>query len=120
MPLELQVKLLRVLESGHVHRASAATGRSRSTCASSPRRTAISSSRRPRARFRDDLLYRLKVFPISLPPLRERAGDLALLVEHFLAELNRAERGRGRPKTLAPEAFELLRALTTGRATCAS
>ena len=72
---------------------------------------------RATGKLREDLLYRLNVFPIALPPLRERAGDIELLAEHFLAELNAAE---GTRKRLARGALERLRSVTTGRATCAS
>ncbi len=90
MPMELQVKLLRVLETGafvrvgsdaviHVDvRIVAATNR--------PPAEAVSSGR-----LREDLYYRLNVFPIDLPPLRDRLEDVALLAEHFLAGLNERE-----------------------------
>jgi Nif-specific regulatory protein len=55
-------------------------------------------------RFRSDLYYRLNIFPIPLPPLRERKEDIPPLVEHFLARLNE-ERG-GRPRRLSPIAFD--------------
>ncbi len=58
--------------------------------------------------FREDLYYRLDVIPIKLPPLRERAGDIPLLVQHFLEQLSR-ESGKPLP-TLTPEAMRLLQA----------
>jgi transcriptional regulator with PAS, ATPase and Fis domain len=58
--------------------------------------------------FRDDLYYRLAVFPIPVPPLRSRPGDLPLLAEHFLALHGRRE-GKRRTK-LCPEAVALLQA----------
>ena len=104
MPFELQVKLLRVLESNSFSRV----GGDRPIkvdvriVAASNRNLELAVSE---GKFRTDLLYRLKVFPIHLPPMRERAGDLELLTAHFLAEMNRAEASN---KRLAPEALELL------------
>jgi DNA-binding NtrC family response regulator len=59
-------------------------------------------------RFRDDLLYRVDVFRIPLPPLRERPGDVPLLVQHFLGAVGRA-RGNGAP-TCSPLALRMLEA----------
>jgi DNA-binding NtrC family response regulator len=59
-------------------------------------------------RFREDLFYRLHVFPIAVPPLRERAEDVPELARHFVARFA-AEEGK-RIRTLAPEAVAALRA----------
>ncbi len=59
-------------------------------------------------RFREDLYYRLRVVTVAVPPLRERAEDVPLLVEHFLAEFNR--RHGVRLEGLAPEATARLQA----------
>jgi DNA-binding NtrC family response regulator len=87
MPVELQVKLLRVLESRTFTRVGGTetlTLDARILAASNlDVRGAVASGR-----LREDLYYRLDVFPIHVPPLRERRDDVALLAEHFLGELN--------------------------------
>ena len=105
MPLELQVKLLRVLETGRFTRVGgeqelpvdvrviAATNRD-------PHQAVLDQ------KLREDLLYRLRVFPIILPPLRDRVGDMDLLAEACLAELNKDE---GTHKRLGRAALERLR-----------
>jgi len=100
MPLELQVKLLRVLETGTFARVG-----STQTLEADVR--VIAASNRPpetavaAGKLREDLFYRLNVFPISLPPLRDRADDIGLLAEHFLTEVCSTE---GVVKRLAREA----------------
>jgi DNA-binding NtrC family response regulator len=88
MPPELQVKLLRVLETSKVTRVG---GNDPITV---DVRVVAASNRRPedavaKGKLREDLLYRLNVFPIHLPPLRDRREDVDLLAEHFLAQLNK-------------------------------
>ena len=106
MPLDLQVKLLRVLESGTFMRVG-------STQALDTDVRIIAATNRPpeqavRAnKLREDLLYRLNVFPIHLPPLRDRKQDISLIAEHFLDEISRRE---GVVKRYDPHALERLSA----------
>jgi DNA-binding NtrC family response regulator len=88
MPLELQTKLLRVLESGRMVRVGgteeiAVDVRVLTATNHAPER--VSRDRR----LREDLYYRLAVFVVRLPPLRERADDIPLLAQVFLDRLNR-------------------------------
>ncbi|HEY6514215.1 MAG TPA: sigma-54 dependent transcriptional regulator [Burkholderiaceae bacterium] len=104
MPLELQVKLLRVLENGTFSRVG-------STQVQEADVRVIAASNRPpemamtAGKLREDLFYRLNVFPITLPPLRERAEDIGLLAQHFLDEVCAAE---GVAKKLSREAVAKL------------
>jgi len=106
MPLELQVKLLRVLETGTFMRVG-------STVLQDTDVRVIAATNRPaeqavaNGRLREDLYYRLNVFPIALPPLRERIEDVALLAEHFLGGVGEKE---GRAKRFSPAALERLAA----------
>jgi two-component system nitrogen regulation response regulator NtrX len=60
-----------------------------------------------RGQFREDLYYRINVIPIAVPALKERAEDISLLIEYFLAEF--ARENDSRPKIMTPEAVEVLR-----------
>lgn len=90
MPLELQVKLLRVLEESKFRRVGG------NEEISIDARIIAASNRDPAkaiadSRLREDLFYRLNVFPIDVPPLRERLEDLPLFAYFFLEKLNEAE-----------------------------
>ncbi len=87
MPLDMQTRLLRVLETRKFYRVGA------STEFTSDVRVIAATNRCPlqavkNGRLREDLLYRLAVFPVALPPLRNRGDDVELLADHFLSELN--------------------------------
>ncbi len=100
MPLDMQTRLLRVLESRKFYRVGA------SIEFSSDVRVIASTNRCPlqavqNGQLREDLLYRLAVFPIDMPPLRSRGGDVELLAEHFLTELNVQSRTQKRLSAMA-------------------
>jgi DNA-binding NtrC family response regulator len=104
MPLELQVKLLRVLETGRFMRVGSTQSQEADV------RVIAATNRLPleavsAGKLREDLLYRLNVFPIDLPPLRDRLADVPLLAEHFLAGIIAQE---GKKKRFAPAAVERL------------
>lgn len=83
LPPSLQSKLLRALQEHTVQRLGARTARKidfRLICATNENLEEVVRQ----GRFREDLYYRINVVPIFVPPLRERAGDLPLLVDHFL------------------------------------
>jgi len=106
MPMELQVKLLRVLETGRYMRVGSTQSQEADV------RVIAATNRAPRqavaeGRLREDLLYRLNVFPVELPPLRDRLGDVGLLAEHFLAAIGEQE---GRSKRFSPSALQRLAA----------
>lgn len=83
LPLDAQVSLLRLLQNGEVTRVGGKRGRTVSVRVIAATNKNLEEAVRDRS-FREDLYYRLNVFPISLPPLRERRGDVTLLARHFL------------------------------------
>jgi transcriptional regulator with GAF, ATPase, and Fis domain len=88
LPLGLQVKLLRVLQDGEFERlGNAKTIRVNVRVLAATNRDLAGAVRR--GRFRADLYYRLAVYPIHVPPLRERQADISLLARAFLMEANR-------------------------------
>ncbi len=107
LPLDKQVKLLRALQTKTVVRV----GESR------PRPVdvrVVAATNRPLRRqiaagaFREDLFYRVAILVLTVPPLRDRAGDVGLLVDHFLAELNKRRTAAAVPKALSVRARKSL------------
>jgi DNA-binding NtrC family response regulator len=106
MPIELQVKLLRVLESGLFMRVG--TNREIETDV----RVIAATNRNPMeavadGKLRADLYHRLNVFPLDLPPLRERGKDVELIAQDFLEQLNAQHHGK---KSFSPEVLSSLSA----------
>jgi transcriptional regulator with GAF, ATPase, and Fis domain len=106
IPLELQTKLLRVLQEGEFERVGEGATRHVSV------RVLAATNRDLRAevaagRFRLDLFYRLSVFPIQVPPLRERREDIAALATQFLRAASQ-RLGRGVPKVPQREMAKLV------------
>ena len=107
LPLDMQVKLLRVLQEGEVDPVGA------KRAVKVDVRIVSATNRDPAQQvkegaFREDLFYRLNVFPIEAPSLRERREDIPALIDHFIARCN-VEEGR-RIAGCAPETIALLSA----------
>jgi len=106
MPMDLQVKLLRVLETGTFNRVGSTDVQTTDV------RIIAATNRIPEravaeGKLREDLLYRLNVFPLRLPPLRDRLDDVPLLADHFLQKICEEE---GQVKRFAPTAYAAMNA----------
>jgi two-component system, NtrC family, response regulator AtoC len=106
MPQELQVKLLRVLETGRFMRVGSTQSQEADV------RIIAATNRLPHqavatGKLREDLFYRLNVFPIDLPPLRQRLSDVPLLANHFLGAICERE---GQVRRFTPAALRQLEA----------
>ncbi len=88
MPIDLQTKLLRVIQDGEFERLGGSkTIKVNVRIIASTNRKLEEEIRK--GRFREDLFYRLNVFPITIPPLRQRKEDIPLLVDYFVAKFNK-------------------------------
>ena len=107
MPLPMQAKLLRVLEEGEVERI----GGDKPTRVDV--RVVVATHRNLESlvrdgKFRQDLFHRIYVFPILLPPLRERKEDIPVLIQHFAAQV--CAQNNWKPLPFRPEAIQELQA----------
>ena len=105
MPMAMQAKLLRVLEEREIERVGGGHPMPVDV------RVIVATHRNleeqvRQGTFREDLYHRVFVFPIVLPPLRDRREDIRVLAEHFVRQL--AEQNNWKPKTFSPEALEAL------------
>jgi DNA-binding NtrC family response regulator len=105
MPTAMQAKLLRLLQEGELERI----GGERPIVVNT--RVIVATHRDletlvRKGAFREDLYHRIFVFPITLPPLRERVDDIPLLAEHFASIV--AEQNNWKPRTFSPEAIDQL------------
>lgn len=105
MDLSLQAKLLRAIEDGEIERVGSVT-----SLRLDVRIVAASNKDLEKAveegKFREDLFYRLNVFPVQVPPLRERKEDIPLLVEYFINKY--CKEMKTPVKTLSKEALDML------------
>jgi DNA-binding NtrC family response regulator len=104
MPQELQVKLLRVLETATFMRVGM------NTPIATDIRLIVATNRVPEkavaeGKLREDLFHRINVFPIQMPPLRDRGTDIEILAQHFLDRLNQEE---GADKQFSPATIAAL------------
>ncbi len=107
LPLDMQVKLLRAIQEGEIDPIGSRRPVSVNVrLVSATNRNMIEMVKA--GKFREDLYYRLNVFPVMLPPLRDRKDDIPALVEHFVTRIS-AEEGR-KVRSVAPEVLEMLRA----------
>ena len=106
MPMPLQAKLLRILQERQFERVGSSVTRDVDV------RVIATTNRNlaewvGRGKFREDLFYRLNVLPIAVPPLRDRRDDVAMLADHFLAQIARRD-GRKQAQ-VEPAAYRVLR-----------
>jgi DNA-binding NtrC family response regulator len=108
LPLEVQVKLLRAVQEGEIETVGArGTQKVDIRLISATHRNLL--QRVKDGQFREDLFYRLNVFPIFVPPLRDRRDDIPALVAHFIRQIQLKEH-RGKVSGISPQALAMLAA----------
>lgn len=107
MPLALQVKLLRVLQEEEIRKLGGAVSKKVNVRVVSATSRDLAADVKAGV-FREDLFFRLNVFFIQLPPLRDRIEDIPVLAEYFISSV--AQANKTEPLTLAPDAMRSLMA----------